>query len=151
MLIYKHKEVNFMKGIKLTMNEQFKYETVNAFVDNNSTNFKNLALKHNCSLKTAYNLYHKYISFSKIAFRHRNHDKKPFHTISSNIINKIIEIYSSLGIDINFTHFTHILKRDYNIFICRSVVHNILRKAGLYSPKSRRNTTKQRNQLIKKT
>lgn len=60
MLLYQHTEVNFMKGIKLTVNEQFKYETIKSFVDNNSTNFKNLAIKLNCSLKNTYNLYHKY-------------------------------------------------------------------------------------------
>lgn len=149
MLLYKHKEVNFMKGIKLTVNEQFKYETVKSFVDNNSTNFKNLALKLNCSLKTAYNLYHKYISFGKAGFRHKNHDHKPIHTISSNLVDRVIDIYSSIGNDINFSHFAYILNRDYNISISRSVVHNILRNAGFYSPKSRRDTIKQRNKLIK--
>ena len=149
MLLYQHKEVNFMKGIKLTVNEQFKYETIKSFVDNNSTNFKNLAIKLNCSLKNAYNLYHKYKKFGKDGFRHKNHNHKPIHTISPDIIDRIIEIYSSLGADINFSHFTHILKRDYNISVSRSVIHNTLRNAGFYSPKSRRATIRERNQAIK--
>ena len=82
-----------MKGIKLTVNEQFKYETIKSFVDNNSTNFKNLAIKLNCSLKNAYNLYHKYKKFGKDGFRHKNHNHKPIHTISPNLINRIIIFY----------------------------------------------------------
>lgn len=97
-----------MKKIKLNINEQFKYETVKAFVDNSSINYKNLALKLNCNLKTAYYLYHQHISLGKVSSRHKNHNKKLLRTISSNHINKVIEIYSSLGIDINLPHFTHI-------------------------------------------
>ncbi|MDD6302606.1 MAG: ISNCY family transposase [Bacillales bacterium] len=138
-----------MKGIILTVNEQFKYDTVKSFVDNNSTNFKNLSLKLKVSLKTAYNLVNKYRNEGKLGFRHKNHDHKPSHTISDDIKKRIIDIYYSLGTDVNFSHFTDILKRDYNISISRSVIHNTLRNAGFYSPKSRRDTIKKRNDLIK--
>lgn len=138
-----------MKGITLTMNEQTKYDIVKAFVDNKSTNFKNLSIKLNCCLKTAYNLVNKYIKFGKVAFRHKNHDNKPIHTIDKTIKTQIITLYDSLGHDINFSHFTDILARDYNINISRSVVHNLLRDANFYSPKSRRATIIRRNNLIK--
>lgn len=138
-----------MKGITLTMNEQTKYEIVKAFVDNKSTNFKNLSIKLNCCLKTAYNLVNKYNKFGKSAFRHKNHDNKPIHTINENTKKQIIQIYDCLGHDINFSHFSDILIRDYQINVSRSVVHNVLRDAGFYSPKSRRATIKKRNDLIK--
>lgn len=142
-------EVNTMKGILLTMQEQTKYEIVKSFVDNKATNYKNLSLKLNCSLKTAYNLVKKYNQYGKIAFRHKNHDNKPVNTISDEIKKQIVELYSTLGGDINFSHFTHILSRDYNINISRSVVHNLLRETNFYSPKSRKNTIKERNNKIK--
>ncbi|MGI6758220.1 MAG: ISNCY family transposase [Bacilli bacterium] len=138
-----------MKGITLTMNEQSKYDIIKSFVDNNSSNFKQLSIKLNSSLKTAYNLVNKYKQFGKEAFRHKNHDHKPIHTIDSETRSKIIDIYSNMGININFSHFKDILMRDYNINVSRSVVYNILRSADFYSPKSRKATIKKRNDLIK--
>ena len=138
-----------MKGITLTMQEQIKYEIVKSFVDNKLTNYKNLSIKLNCSLKTAYNLVHKYNQLGKAAFRHKNHDHKPVHTIPEDIKSKVIQLYSALGQDINFSHFKDILSRDYNLIISRSVVHNLLREANFYSPKSRKATIKKRNDLIK--
>ncbi len=138
-----------MKGITLTMNEQTKYEIVKSFVDNNTKNVKLLAVKLNSSLKTAYNFIKKYKSLGKEAFRHGNHDHKPTHTISKEIKNKIIFLYSTLGSDINFSHFKDILERDYNIVVSRPVIHRILRDSNLYSPKSRKATIRKRNQEIK--
>ena len=138
-----------MKGITLTMNEQSKYDIFKSIVDINSSNFKQLSIKLNSSLKTAYNLVNKYKQFGKEAFRHKNHDHKPIHTIDSETRSKIIDIYSNMGININFSHFKDILMRDYNINVSRSVVYNILRSADFYSPKSRKATIKKRNDLIK--
>ncbi len=138
-----------MKGIYLTMQEETKYQLVKSFVDNQSTNFKNLALKLNASLKTAYNLVRKYKDEGKAGFIHKNHFHKPVHTMNESIKNDIVSLYETLGHDINFTHFKDILKRDYNISVSRSFIHNLLRSNNLYSPKSRRATIKKRNQMIK--
>jgi hypothetical protein len=59
------------------MNNQ-KYDIIKSFVDNNSSNFKQLSIKLNSSLKTAYNLVNKYKQFGKEAFRHKNHDHKTY-------------------------------------------------------------------------
>lgn len=138
-----------MKGIYLNMQEETKYEIVKSFVDNKSINFKNLALKLNSSLKTAYNLVKKYKEKGKAGFIHMNHYHKPIHTISESTKNEIISLYETLGNDINFTHFKDILKRDYNILVSRSFIHNLLRFNKFYSPKSRRKTIRKRNQMIK--
>ena len=49
-----------MRKVNLTMKGQTKYEIVKRFVDNKCTNYKNLALQLNSSLKTAYNLVSRY-------------------------------------------------------------------------------------------
>lgn len=143
-------EVTTMKGIILTMTEEEKYEVVKNFSTNKSSNFTNLALRLNCSLRTAYNLVKRYKQEGKESFRHKNHDHKPAHTLSQDIVDQIVELYRNLGADINFSHFKDILARDYNIVVSRPVIHNILRKAGFYSPKSHKATIRARNKAINK-
>ncbi len=138
-----------MKGIYLTMNEQTKYEIVKSFVDSKSSNYKNLSLKLNSSLKTAYNLVSKYKTLGKQGFIHKNHFNKPKHTLSESLKETIINLYITLDLDINFSHFKDILKRDYDIDLSRSTIYRILRSADLYSPKSRKATIKMRDKLIK--
>lgn len=55
-----------MRKVVLTMKELTKYEIVKRFVDNKCTNYKNLALQLNSSLKTAYNLVNKYRSYKLV-------------------------------------------------------------------------------------
>ena len=59
-----------MRKVELTMKEQTKYEIIKRFVDNKCTNYKNLALQLNLSLKIAYNLVNKYKQYGKAAFSH---------------------------------------------------------------------------------
>lgn len=75
------------------------------------------------------------------AIQHGNRGRKPKNTISDEIRNKILELKSSYEYEIsNFKHFQELLKEKENINISYSALYNILRNAGIKSPKKHRKT-----------
>lgn len=138
-----------MRKVELTVNEEVKYNAVKMFVDNKSKNYKNLAVKLGCSLKTAYNLVKKYTEKGKEGFIHGNNNKLSTRAISDEIKNKIIDIYQRICYDANFNHFKIILKRDYDIDVSYNFLYTLLSGIEIYSPKCQRKTRRIRNQKIK--
>ena len=108
-----------MRKVNLKMDLEQIVRYVKDFVDHKLKNFKHLAGKIGCSLKTAYNYVHGYKAEGKAFFVHGNSNKKPVTTISSEIKEQIIDIYNLISPkdDVNFNHFLDILKRDYNIVV----------------------------------
>ena len=117
-----------MRKVELNMKEQTKYEIVKRFVDNNCTNYKNLSILLESSLKTAYNYVKKYKTHGKLAFKHGNNNRKPKNTKSQDFCNKILDIFDKIDCDINFKHFQVILKRDYHISVSYNFLYNLLTK-----------------------
>ena len=75
------------------------------------------------------------------SIQHGNRGRKPKNTISDEIKNKILELRSSYEYEIsNFKHFQELLKERENIDISYSALYNILRNAGIKSPKKHRKT-----------
>ena len=73
------------------------------------------------------------------SIQHGNRGRKPKNTISDEIKNKILELRRSYEYEIsNFKHFQELLKERENIEISYSALYNILRKAGIKSPKKHR-------------
>ena len=73
------------------------------------------------------------------SIQHGNRGRKPKNTIPNEIIKKIIELRSSYEYEIsNFKHFQELLKERENIDISYSALYNILRNAGIKSPKKHR-------------
>ena len=73
------------------------------------------------------------------SIQHGNRGRKPKNTISDEIKNKILELRRSYEYEIsNFKHFQELLKEHENIEISYSALYNILRKAGIKSPKKHR-------------
>lgn len=140
-----------MRKVILTMKEQTKYEIIKSFVDSKLTNYKHLAAKLNCCLKTAYNLVNKYHTEGKDGFSHGNHYHKPSITKPDSIKDRIISIYNDIIkiTEINFSHFRYILKRDYDIQVSYNYIYKLLSSLGFYSPECQRKTIKKRNKLIK--
>lgn len=70
------------------------------------------------------------------SIQHGNRGRKPKNTISDETRNKILELRSSYEYEIsNFKHFQELLKERENIDISYSALYNILRNAGIKSPK----------------
>ena len=75
------------------------------------------------------------------SIQHGNRGRKPKNTISNDTREKILELRSSYEYEIsNFKHFQELLKERENIDISYSALYNILRNAGIKSPKKHRKT-----------
>lgn len=75
------------------------------------------------------------------SIQHGNRGRKPKNTISIETKKKILELRSSYEYEIsNFKHFQELLKERENIDISYSALYNILREAGIKSPKKHRKT-----------
>lgn len=73
------------------------------------------------------------------SIQHGNRGRKPKNTISEETRKKILELRSSYEYEIsNFKHFQELLKERENIDISYSALYNILRNAGIKSPKKHR-------------
>lgn len=73
------------------------------------------------------------------SIQHGNRGRKPKNTISNEVKNKILELRRSYEYEIsNFKHFQELLKERENIDISYSALYNILRSAGIKSPKKHR-------------
>ena len=73
------------------------------------------------------------------SIQHGNRGRKPKNTIPNGTIQKILELRSSYEYEIsNFKHFQELLKERENIDISYSALYNILRNAGIKSPKRHR-------------
>lgn len=73
------------------------------------------------------------------SIQHGNRGRKPKNTISNETREKILELRSSYEYEIsNFKHFQELLKERENIDISYSALYNILRNAGIKSPKKHR-------------
>ena len=75
------------------------------------------------------------------SIQHGNRGRKPKNTIPDETKKKILELRSSYEYEIsNFKHFEELLKERENINISYSSLYNILKKAGIKSPKKHRKT-----------
>ena len=75
------------------------------------------------------------------SIQHGNRGRKPKNTISDETRKRILELRNSYEYEIsNFKHFQELLKERENIDISYSALYNILRNAGIKSPKRHRKT-----------
>lgn len=75
------------------------------------------------------------------SIQHGNRGRKPKNTISDETRKRILELRSSYEYEIsNFKHFQELLNERENIDISYSALYNILRNAGIKSPKKHRKT-----------
>ena len=75
------------------------------------------------------------------SIQHGNRGRKPKNTISDETRKKILELRSSYEYEVsNFKHFQELLMERENIEISYFALYNILRNAGIKSPKKHRKT-----------
>ena len=73
------------------------------------------------------------------SIQHGNRGRKPKNTIPDETKKKILELRSSYEYELsNFKHFQELLNERENIDISYSALYNILRNAGIKSPKKHR-------------
>ncbi len=128
-----------MKGIILTMNENKKYTIIKNLVDSKGNKYR-AAIKLNCSIRSINRMIKNYKENGKLAFYHKNHDKKPAITINQNIKDQIVELYTNKYSGFNFSHFNELLKKNENISISYNALFKLLTTNNFISPKARRIT-----------
>ncbi len=95
----------------------------------------------NLTLRQIDRLIIKFKNEGKTGFVHGNRNKKPSTTISKEICNTILKVFTQIyECKININHLTEILKEDYDISVSNTFIHNLLKSNNLCSVKSRRKT-----------
>jgi len=130
-----------VKRINLTMNEVQKYEVIKKLVDSNG-NKARAAIELGCTPRHVNRMIAGYKREGKAFFSHGNKGRVPSNTISEDIKNTIVALYSNKYPDANYKHFTELLDEYENIKVSSGTVHTLLMEADLLSPKARRSTKK---------
>ena len=137
-----------IRKVELSMNEQRKYETIKALVDDPSRSKQRAALVLGCTRRTINRLIIRYQQEGKAAFRHGNKGRKPAHTIPNSVKESIVQLYEKDYPDANFTHFREILEQQEHICISVSALTSILESRYILSPKATKAKTKRMQQLL---
>lgn len=128
------KEVDIIKRIDLTMEEQKKYEIIKRLVDEGG-NKDRAALTLGITRRQVDRLVKAYTQRGREAFVHGNRGRKPAVAIPEQTRKDIISLYTMKYPDANFTHFTELLARNENISVSVSCVASILEEASILSPR----------------
>lgn len=137
-----------MKKVDLRMNELEKYKVIKKLVDTNG-NKKRAACKLGCTIRTINRLIIKYNELGKEGFVHGNRNRKPSTAYSAEIKDKIINYYKDHYYDANITHFSEIVKADFNLDIHPRTLLGWLKEAHILSPKAKKKTKKHLNKKLK--
>ena len=131
-----------MRKVELRMNEQEKYEVIKELVDHNG-NKNRAGKKLGISRRQIDRLIIIYKEKGKAGFVHGNRTRKPVNALDKSISEDIILLYKTKYYDFNFNHFKEFLKKDENINVSYDFIYKNLTKAGILSPKARKNTKRQ--------
>lgn len=138
-ILSRESEVDIIRKVNLTMNEQKKYEVIKKLVETNG-NKNRAATKLGCTRRTIDRLIKSYREIGKAAFSHGNKGRKPAITISDDVRQKICLLYENKYHDANIRHFTQLLEKHEDINISEGTVRSILLKEDILSPKAHRTT-----------
>lgn len=128
------KEVDIIRRIDLTMEEQKKYEVIKKLVEDKG-NKDRAALTLGITRRQVDRLANAYKKRGKEAFVHGNRGRKPAVAIPKQTRKDIVSLYTIKYPDANFTHFTELLARNENISVSVSCVASILEESGILSPR----------------
>jgi transposase len=137
-----------MRKVGLNMKEQQTYEIIKNLVDNGG-NKKRAAVILNCTVRNINILINKYQTEGKLAFRHKNANRKPKHTLSQDQLDTILLLYENKYYDANWNHFRQLLSENENINISYNCLHTLLTANGFLSPKAQRKTKKAKANKIR--
>ena len=130
-----------MRKVELRMNEQYKYDVIKELVDHKG-NKNRAAEKLGVTRRHIDRLIKKYKEKGKSSFVHGNRDRKPAKSIEKPISESIILLYRNKYQGFNFKHFQEYLESDEDIKVSYTCVYQTLMKAGITSPRIRKNTKK---------
>ncbi len=130
-----------MRKVILRMKELEKYEKIKELVEHGG-NKKRVALELGITVRQVNRLIIKYKEKGKSGFVHGNRSRKPAKTLDKSFSDNIILLYRNKYQDFNFTHFYEYLIEEENINVSYHFVYTTLMKAGITSPRVRKDTRK---------
>lgn len=128
-----------MRKVQLRMNEEKKYKVIKKLVETNG-NKKRAAIELDVTVRQINRMIAGYKAYGKEFFIHGNRGRQPQHTLSFELKQHIIDLYTSKYWDCNYRFFTELLAKHENINVSESVVRKVLLEEYLISPKCRRKT-----------
>ena len=128
-------EVTIIRKVTLSMNEQKKYEVINALADHPTPNKQRAAITLDCTVRHVNRMLKGYKEQGKAYFIHGNRGRKPSNTIPAETRTLIVDLYRNKYYDANFEHFTELLRKHEGIHISPSAVMSILEAEYILSPK----------------
>lgn len=136
---------------ELTPKEQQKYCTAKEVIELGCTDtaIRRGKTKLGCTRKTLLKYIRWYKSEDLSLFSHHNKGQKPVTTKSEETRNLIKQLYKDKYCNASFTHFSEILKEDYNILVSDGTLHSILKGAYLVSPCSKKATKKKMEKKLR--
>ena len=140
-ILSRESEVDIIRKVILTMNEQKKYEVIKKLVDTNG-NKDRAAIELGCTRRTVDRLIKTYRERGKAAFSHGNKGRSPAHTKPDDIRQQIPLLYENKYFDTNIRHFTELLAKNDGITISEGTARTILLEKDIISPKAHRSTRK---------
>lgn len=141
-------EVDRMRKVNLTMEENNKYLTIKKLVETNG-NKKRAAIALNCSVRHINRMINGYKESGKDFFVHGNRGRKPVHTLDGNTKQLIVDLYRTKYTDANITHFSELLEKHESIKVSPSTIRATLLDEFILSPKAKRSTKKNLDEYLK--
>ena len=128
-------EVNIIRKVNLSMDEQKKYEVIKSLTDHSNPNNQRAALTLGCTVRHINRMIKGYRELGKEYFIHGNRGRKPANTIPESTRSLVVDLYRNKYYDANFEHFTELLALHEDIHISPSSVMAILESEYILSPK----------------
>ena len=135
-----------MKKVHLSMKEQEKYEVIKELVDHHG-NKNRAALKLGITRRQVDRLIHIYQDKGKAGFIHGNKSRKPVNSLSQELNNQIVILYTTKYQGWNFVHFKEMLDEFEDIHVSYTTVYNLLTASGINSPHIQKITRRNRAKL----
>lgn len=142
------KEVDVIRKVILTMNENEKYQIIKKLVDSDG-NKQTAALKIGCTKRHINRLITGYMLSGKSFFVHGNHAHKPVTTIPDETKLLVLNLYQTKYYNSNLTHFQELLAEMEMLHVSVSTIASILRKEYILSPNAHRITKKKVKKELK--
>lgn len=141
-------EVDGMRKVDLSMEENNKYLTIKKLVEING-NKKRAAIALNCSVRHINRMIKGYKESGKEFFIHGNRGRKPAHTLDDSTKQLVVDLYRTKYSDANITHYSELLEKHEDIKVSPSTIRATLLNEFILSPKAKRTTKKNLDNYLK--
>lgn len=136
-----------MRRIKLSMDGEKKYQVIKELIERDG-NKNRAANRLSCTRRSIDRYIKGYKAYGKAFFLHGNSNRKPVHTIVSEVKDNIVDLYRNKYYDATYQHFTELLEEFEGIKVSEAIVRKTLKAQHLLSPQSTKKTRKEVRKLL---